>query len=387
MATNPRAILPQDLNKGDDHERFSGLNDPGVHEHSAIQEEIQEESQEEIQEESQVINMKKSSVAEELPGPKNLKDNNECHKGSSPIPDDVYKTSKRIRKFLDEAKRYGLWRVKYGSTFKKMKDNLEKKNEEGNTVLSVLAASKGMLDVAEFLVENNKNLLSTPDSKGKIPVQLACRGGYLDVARFLYRETPLHLLDPDKGGCGLYLLQDCIEKKAFDIAHDLLHNFPSLALLQDNDCSDPTDPKIMTMLAQFSKSPFSSQLGLWRNLVYDHLTVEPNLIKPKGDTPEADQQRNDRCIYTTIEKIHRAIWMVLQCIVELSMQLIVFLIRLCFRGLKFLLPSSLVQVLWTYIFVPMQFVILFPMQMVLGILWRCPMFLTFLFMKFPGLLV
>ncbi|GKV40119.1 hypothetical protein SLEP1_g47787 [Rubroshorea leprosula] len=115
-------------------------------------------------------------------------------------------------------------------------------------------------------------LLRQVDSEGRIPVQLAFNTGHEPTAHIVYRKTRAHC--PEKsldvvltGKIGFHLLEECITKKMFDIAYDLLQSYPNLAEPQGFD-SDFI-PLILT-LAQ-APAPFfrGSQLIFWKRWIYN----------------------------------------------------------------------------------------------------------------------
>lgn len=172
------------------------------------------------------------------------------------------------------------------------KKDVESKDKNGNTALAI-AARYGCMDVAKCLIEKNENLLTIPDAIGRIPVQLACSIGDEGMTRYLYREIPLELLNPERGHDAFNLLKECVTKKMFDVAFDLLYHFPELAF---HRC--PLDHHtLVTTLSRFSESPFFSgiqhQLSFWRLCIYHCIRVKTKLIKPKSN-PEANQLRSGK---------------------------------------------------------------------------------------------
>ncbi|GLT52284.1 hypothetical protein SLA2020_256320 [Shorea laevis] len=163
--------------------------------------------------------------------------------------------------------------VDYLIDSKLSKEELEIKDDFGSTALSIAARFGVGKSIAQKLVGRNDNLLIIPDNDGKITVQLACSTIHEDMARYLYVATPPESLN---GDCGFYILQECIIRKMFDIAFDLLHHFPELA---SHSCSLGSIPLILT-LAQ-TPPPFfrGNNLPFWEQWIYNCIRVKAYSIK------------------------------------------------------------------------------------------------------------
>ncbi|GKV46097.1 hypothetical protein SLEP1_g53109 [Rubroshorea leprosula] len=144
--------------------------------------------------------------------------------------------------------------------------HLKIQDKSGYTALS-FAARGGMMEIAKCLIEKNRDLLTIPDANKTIPVQLACRAGIEDMTRYLYCNTPLEFLD---GGYGFDLLEECITKKMFDIAIQLLRHFPKFAIYGFFKDGGGASFPIVQTLAQ-TPPPFfrGNQLALWRRWAYN----------------------------------------------------------------------------------------------------------------------
>ncbi|GLT90053.1 hypothetical protein SLE2022_080050 [Rubroshorea leprosula] len=147
---------------------------------------------------------------------------------------------------------------------------LETKDDSGSTALSIAARYGVRKSIAQSLVRKNDKLLTIPDNHGKIPVELACSTIREDLTRYLYRKTPLRHL---KGYRGLYILHECITRKMFDIAFDLLHHFPRLAY---QGCVSG----LIVTLAQTSPPFFHRRnLPFWGRWIYNCIIVKAHVIK------------------------------------------------------------------------------------------------------------
>ncbi|GKV15079.1 hypothetical protein SLEP1_g25881 [Rubroshorea leprosula] len=101
-----------------------------------------------------------------------------------------------------------------------------------------------------------------PPEMLEFALQVAITYGHKNMARYLYRDIQQDLLQEDRA---FILLQECITKKMFDIALDLLHSFPELAF----SCPSGSTPIILT-LAQ-TPPPFLrlNELGFWGRWIYN----------------------------------------------------------------------------------------------------------------------
>ncbi|XP_025012778.2 uncharacterized protein LOC8259124 isoform X2 [Ricinus communis] len=157
-------------------------------------------------------------------------------------------------------------------------EDLEMKNKNNATALNY-AAIGGITRIAEGLVNSRKNLLSIPNQNGLIPVVVASLYGHKDMARYLYKESPKGELSPEKGKNGIMLLTTCIVDDLYDIALDLLQNYPELAYHQDSD-----KDTALEMLAQKpSAFPSGSTLPLWQSWIYMCIRVPESQPSSNGD--------------------------------------------------------------------------------------------------------
>lgn len=113
--------------------------------------------------------------------------------------------------------------------------DLELKNSSSNTALH-LAAQAGHVDIAEILVKKNKALLDIKGSDGKLPLQMAASSGKHDMVLYLYEESQrmrtTHRADKEElwtaENRGFVLLA-CVQAEVFDVAQDIVKDFPDLA--------------------------------------------------------------------------------------------------------------------------------------------------------------
>ncbi|XP_057495719.1 uncharacterized protein LOC130780727 isoform X1 [Actinidia eriantha] len=114
-------------------------------------------------------------------------------------------------------------------------DDLEIINELGNTVQS-LAAINGSKKLAKAMVKKNPNLVYIENDQniyGHIPVIVAALYNRKHMVRYLYDKTPTDILSPEKGDHGATLLHCLITAEIYDVALQLLEQYPKLCLTKD----------------------------------------------------------------------------------------------------------------------------------------------------------
>ncbi|XP_070673748.1 uncharacterized protein [Malus domestica] len=84
----------------------------------------------------------------------------------------------------------------------------------GRTALAI-AATKGIIEMAQCMVTRNKKLLSIPDACNHLPIVDAYLLGQWHMARYLYSVTPLEDLMPEKGPHGASIITHCFASKEF----------------------------------------------------------------------------------------------------------------------------------------------------------------------------
>ncbi|KAI3781114.1 hypothetical protein L2E82_11115 [Cichorium intybus] len=107
------------------------------------------------------------------------------------------------------------------------KEDLELQNKNLNTALS-LAAAAGTVDIAKVMVDKNKGLLTIPGSQGMMPLYMAALFGNSEMVKYLFgKSQKLH----DDGWTPqnrCWLLVKCVESEIFDVALDILKDYPEL---------------------------------------------------------------------------------------------------------------------------------------------------------------
>ncbi|KAK9283862.1 hypothetical protein L1049_012116 [Liquidambar formosana] len=151
--------------------------------------------------------------------------------------------------------------------------DLEIQEKTGSTAL-FLAAASGFTQIAQCMIEKNEKLVSIATHRiGHIPVVEASINGYTETVRYLYTATPLEELTLEKGKNGATLLSYCISGKLFDIALDLLHRCPRLAIALDIDGNSP----VFILSRMPSVFPSGSPLVFWQRWIYSCICVQPTV--------------------------------------------------------------------------------------------------------------
>ncbi|KAK8607039.1 hypothetical protein V6N13_052790 [Hibiscus sabdariffa] len=185
------------------------------------------------------------------------------------------------------------------------------KQRLGSTALN-FAAIGGVREIAELLVEKNRNLLKIPNDYDQIPLVVAALYGHRDLVQYLYLETPIEELDPRNTDHGAIFLTACIMDEFYDIALDLLQRYPLLATAEDTDKDTP-----LQILAQKpSAFPSATQLSFWQRWTYKciHLSPEKASLAASGDIERPHEGAPHRRSFTkrVLQQISRVFWKGLQ---------------------------------------------------------------------------
>ncbi|KAJ4702506.1 Ankyrin repeat family protein [Melia azedarach] len=109
-------------------------------------------------------------------------------------------------------------------------NDLEKKNKNEETALFNAAAS-GKVELAQEMMKNNNNIAMIPDDDGTLPIHVAAWREHREMVHYLYKKTR-HLLKEDNRA---ELFVSCIESGFYDIASQMLTDYPNLATARDTD--------------------------------------------------------------------------------------------------------------------------------------------------------
>ncbi|KAJ4702501.1 Ankyrin repeat [Melia azedarach] len=89
----------------------------------------------------------------------------------------------------------------------------------------------GKVELAQEVMKNNNNIAMIPDNDGTLPIHVAAWIGHKEMVDFLYQKSR-HLLEEDSKA---ELFVSCIERGLYDIASQMLTDYPNLATAEDTD--------------------------------------------------------------------------------------------------------------------------------------------------------
>ncbi|KAJ4702499.1 Ankyrin repeat family protein [Melia azedarach] len=109
-------------------------------------------------------------------------------------------------------------------------NDLLKKNIYGDTVLHYAAAS-GKVELAQEVMKNNNSIAMIANNYGTLPIHLASWKEHREMVHYLYQKTR-HFLQEDNRA---ELFVTCIDSGFYDIASQMLTDYPNLATARDTD--------------------------------------------------------------------------------------------------------------------------------------------------------
>ncbi|CAH1449296.1 unnamed protein product [Lactuca virosa] len=155
----------------------------------------------------------------------------------------------------------------------------EMKNKNGSTALHI-AAMVGNTRAAKLLIKKNKDLLETQDLKLERPLHKAFENMHLSTVEYLLKaanddrktkktSTPLDIRK------GINLLVNAVSAKKYDLAKELIKNYPEFAA---------TDDDVLMAIAK----TFPSGLDYWETLIYPIAPIG-NIEKKYKEPQEAEE--------------------------------------------------------------------------------------------------
>ncbi|KAK6941301.1 Ankyrin repeat [Dillenia turbinata] len=170
-------------------------------------------------------------------------------------------------------------------------EDLELRDVHGRTALT-FAAMAGCTEAARAMVSRNPILTQLMDKNGRAPILHAALIGSKDVLSYLCsvtrNEEPNYPLSGQAGG---RLLNNIIAGDYYDVALQLLQEYPALALCREESRVTPLD-----VLAQRpSAFPSATHLSFWQRLIYSSISLnrrnEENYSQygGRGDTENPSQ--------------------------------------------------------------------------------------------------
>ncbi|KAJ4702451.1 Ankyrin repeat family protein [Melia azedarach] len=145
---------------------------------------------------------------------------------------------------------------------KRMNENdLRKRNQVGSTAL-FLAAASGKVELAQEMMKKNESIAMVPDRHGTLPIHIAASLGHKEMVNYLYEATGYSLIEEHRKN----LFITCIKTDLYDIALQLLSDYPDLATARGNGSETA-----LHVLAQkppiFSYFARQNLRGLWKSSV------------------------------------------------------------------------------------------------------------------------
>ncbi|KAF7142613.1 hypothetical protein RHSIM_Rhsim05G0009000 [Rhododendron simsii] len=147
----------------------------------------------------------------------------------------------------------------------------------GNTPLH-LSALVGNTAAAELLVQKNPGLLCIRENRGWLPVHYAAVNAKRETLEFLLKVTgeneeamAMLFLTSGYKPSGAELLIDVRTSEYYDLALDLVHRYPQLAISQafnDDDCG------LGAIARQVNAFRSGTHLNFWERIIYDHVPVK-----------------------------------------------------------------------------------------------------------------
>ncbi|XP_024183765.2 uncharacterized protein LOC112188788 [Rosa chinensis] len=160
--------------------------------------------------------------------------------------------------------------VKQLLPFIKDKDDLEIMDGECCTALEycyMLPDKDEMVEIAKCLVQKTEELIAGGVDYPYLLVE-AFINGRPKMADYLYKVTQLKTDDPRAA----QLISLSFSTKRFDIACDLIQQYPSLAVAEDYSDNSPLNELACTPSAFFS----GSQLKFWEKWIYHVINIKPS---------------------------------------------------------------------------------------------------------------
>ncbi|KAI3447210.1 hypothetical protein Pfo_003875 [Paulownia fortunei] len=186
-------------------------------------------------------------------------------------------------------------------------DALDLKNGDGDTALHN-AAMVGNTEAAITLVNRNRDLLYIMNNSNRLPVQLAAIYGHKDTLVYLIsmsKQSVEH--SPFEGKLGVRLLTSAIASEFFDVALDLVENYPDLARLRREDGHSA----LATIAEMNSVFPSGERFSWWQNLIYCGIPLKLSKLKAVQGTSVAGDIEN----VSLSQKLESMLWKVIEHLV------------------------------------------------------------------------
>ncbi|KAI9081518.1 hypothetical protein K1719_036539 [Acacia pycnantha] len=142
---------------------------------------------------------------------------------------------------------------------------------EGYTALGMACWYTGNTQIAECLVNKNRDIVKIPDNNESLPVTRALASDFKEMGRYLYSVTPLECFE---GRLGSKLLRFCFQAQCFDIALNLLQQREELLFVPHGIEGMNAPVHHIATLNTVILSP-SDELIFWKRWIYDYMNIPP----------------------------------------------------------------------------------------------------------------
>ncbi|KAF2318333.1 hypothetical protein GH714_005393 [Hevea brasiliensis] len=165
------------------------------------------------------------------------------------------------------------------------KEQLVIQDTFGQTALHLTAAC-GSSRITKCLVQKNKELVTIPDFRMRMPALAACIGSHKDTALHLYHCTPPDVWFPENGPHGSTLLNQSLTSGMFDIALDVLRRCPRLIITANNWNTIP----LRELASMPSSFPSSCRLIFWKQWIYSRIQIQLPITSTSNDMASQNNQ-------------------------------------------------------------------------------------------------
>ncbi|KAA8517906.1 hypothetical protein F0562_015380 [Nyssa sinensis] len=141
---------------------------------------------------------------------------------------------------------------------------------DGATALH-LAASGGVVKIAEPMVNKNRNLLCLKDNSDYLPVALAYAKGQKNMTKYLFSVIGVEELNLDRSHSGATMLTTAIMSQDYDFALEIHDRCPQLTTMPNVNRATALE----TLAVMASAFPSGSQLRFWQKWIYNCINLQP----------------------------------------------------------------------------------------------------------------
>ncbi|PWA54591.1 Ankyrin repeat-containing protein [Artemisia annua] len=108
-------------------------------------------------------------------------------------------------------------------------EELELLNQSSNTAFWIASAT-GNVEMAKIMMEKNCNLQNIRGADGLLPLARSASGGGKKIVKYLYDKSQKMIGDHWTEKDRAYVIENCVERDLFDLALQIVNDFPELEL-------------------------------------------------------------------------------------------------------------------------------------------------------------